>query len=255
MDRGESIMPVKNRERLAKELFGVSLDTLERMPERTLRFLRAVGTNLAIFHALVHRGYSPLIHAQAWNLLQSTGAIDVSGEPTGDYDPKVAGAVAEADQMDDIWIRVIRVSWKHDYPDQLDFVLQGIEPAEGMGAVLNMAQMTGRLSAMETSPERTGTRDQDTKALSLLAERGIGPSERAAAAALIETAMSTPQGVPRSPEELAAADEAYVRALGELRKWYELWSEMARIEVTRRDRLIQLGLAHRKTGGDDEEPI
>ena len=86
------------------------------------------------------------------------------------------------------------------------------------------------------------------------AERGIGPSDRTSAAALVDQAMSTPSGSPRSQEELATADEAYVRALVELRDWYELWSEMARIEIARRDRLIQLGLAHRRYGAGDEEP-
>ena len=39
----------------------------------------------------------------------------------------------------------------------------------------------------------------------------------------------------------------YLKALGALRVWYVDWSEMARSVVKRREYLIQLGLAKRKS--------
>ena len=44
-----------------------------------------------------------------------------------------------------------------------------------------------------------------------------------------------------------------MRSLGALWIWYQEWSEIARVEVKRRDRLIQLGLAQRKAPGKGEE--
>jgi hypothetical protein len=38
-----------------------------------------------------------------------------------------------------------------------------------------------------------------------------------------------------------------------LRAWYEEWSEIARVAVTRRDQLIRLGLASRKLRQEDDE--
>lgn len=247
-------MAVKDRERLAKELFSVSLDTLESMPGRALGFLRAAGTNLAIFSQLQTRGYSKLIHRDGWRLLQAASNVGVVADDTPDIAPEVADAIAKLDDLDDEWYQIITASLKYEYPDQLAIVIGDKKPARGAGAVLNMSSFSQGLNVLESSPERAATREADAKALELIAPRGIGAKERAAVAALLEKAMSTPEAKPRSPEEIAAADEAYVRALGALRQWYDVWSTIARVAVRRRDRLIQLGLAHRKSPAEPEEP-
>jgi hypothetical protein len=62
------------------------------------------------------------------------------------------------------------------------------------------------------------------------------------------------------PEQSVAAekddDEVYEQALLGLRNWYTEWAELARLVVKRRDHLIGLGLAERRspgaTGTDDE---
>ena len=77
--------------------------------------------------------------------------------------------------------------------------------------------------------------------------RGITAKERARLADLVQTAQSTTEI--EAPDEAgeAAREEAYVKALGALRVWYVDWSDMARSVIKRRDYLIRLGLAKRKS--------
>jgi hypothetical protein len=65
---------------------------------------------------------------------------------------------------------------------------------------------------------------------------------------LVSTAKAgTPSGL--SAEQIAAEDAAFEAALVELRAWYDEWSEIARLIIKRRDLLIRLGLAERRSPG------
>ena len=77
--------------------------------------------------------------------------------------------------------------------------------------------------------------------------RGVDEEERKRLHALIKKAESTPVVVPVDDTAKAAADKKHLGALIALRVWYEEWSEMARAAVKRRDHLILLGLAKRKS--------
>jgi hypothetical protein len=73
---------------------------------------------------------------------------------------------------------------------------------------------------------------------------------------LITTAKSAPDSAPETPQLAPNAAER-LEALKDLRAWYDDWSEVAHAVVKRRDQLIRLGLAQRKTkkknksGGDE----
>jgi hypothetical protein len=245
-------MPLQERQQLALKLYNVTLETLETIPSRALDFLRGTGRNLAVFASLQRRGYDKIIHQQGWDFLQATGrtALVSTGK---EMDPKVAAAVAQADAMDGDLIKVVTAAWKVRFPEQLKFVLGQMKASTGMEAVLNCRTIVLGLQAMEDGAERASTRQQDAEALAILAKRGLGPSERKELASIVEIATSTPETRPPTPEQVAAEDEAYVRALGDLWVWYDEWSEIARVEVKRRDRLMLLGLAHRKFSGEDVE--
>jgi len=49
-------------------------------------------------------------------------------------------------------------------------------------------------------------------------------------------------------------NEALEEHVAALRAWYEEWSEIARATVTRRDYLIRLGLAKRKSNNEQPAP-
>jgi len=247
-------MVIVNRERLVKELFGVTLRTLESVPVRALTFLRAVGLNRVIYATLARQGYDPVIHLEAWEDLKNTGNIAITAV-VGELDPEVSAAVVKVDEMDGDIIRVITASLKHQHPEQLAYILRGSKPATGMEATWNCAQIVEGCKGLENDPNRESKREEDHKVLEILKKRGFGPKEREELSELVKIATSTPKTKPPTAEQEAKEDETYVRTLGKLWRWYDEWSEIARVAIKRRDHLIQLGLAKRKSvrGTEDRE--
>ncbi|MCU0693081.1 MAG: hypothetical protein MUF54_16935, partial [Polyangiaceae bacterium] len=134
-------------------------------------------------------------------------------------------------------------------------LLDGITPSTGMGAVLNVALFLRRADELEKGQNRKATRKKDQEAMKLLAVRGITQQLRKHLAAQVKIATSAKPVEEIDEAALKGADESYVKALAALRTWYEEWSRIARVVVKRRDYLMLLGLAHRKSrSGAREEP-
>lgn len=122
----------------------------------------------------------------------------------------------------------------------------GLSASKGPLAVLGISTFLDRLDALEKAPEREATRAADHAALATLERRGIDPEERARLRGLVERAQRMTSLPPEDPEE-GAEDRNVERRLRQLRVWFEEWSSIARAVVDRRDDLIRLGLARRRT--------
>ncbi len=216
-----------------------SRQTLEETPARTLAFLRGVGTSATIRAILGQRGYSPEEHAQGWNLLHKVAGY---GDAKTTLDSETAQqAIVTIDAWDEPTFRIARAALERLYPEQAVFVFTNLEPATGPAAVLTVRMFLERLSALENSPERVATRNEDLAALEMLAKRGITKEERQRMQGLLDVA----QGL-GSVVESDAPSEARLADLMALRAWYDDWTETAKTVITRRDQLIRLGLAKRK---------
>jgi len=250
-------MSLEQREELAKTIYGMSLRTLEQVPQKVFTFIQAAGTNLTIRAALQRRGYTPQVHQQGWTLLHTAGNVSPQGEITA-IDSEVANAVAELDAMDRDMIELIDATLSRRFPDQAKVLIDGLVPATGMRAVYNIDHIVRGAKALRSAPDRKATRKQDKAALDLLAERGLTTAEFDRLAQLVAVATSAPEVEPLDPGEGKAADERYVRARGDLWVWYNEWSRIAKTVLKRRDYLMQLGLAHRSSpahdDGDEETP-
>lgn len=238
-------MSRERRAVLAKQLYGVSLEVLEDTPERALRLVRGIGTNKTIRAIMQSRGMTEPVFAQFWELIQVTAGKKPAGR-VGERDDRIAHAIEVLDQRDAEILELIRLTCERRWPDIAEFLLQGLKPATDMEAVLNIRTILLRLDALKNSPEREATRKQDHEALALLAKRGLSDQVQAGLRELLEIAVSSPETQPMNPEAEAAADEAYVRALGEVKIWFDEWAGIAKLVVKRRDHLISLGLARRK---------
>ena len=92
-------------------------------------------------------------------------------------------------------------------------------------------------------------------AVALLATRGITSSERDRLRRLLQVAQDGTQvTLPTAKEQAEVASQAEARSQGlcDLRAFYDEWSEVARLTLTRRDYLIRLGLAQRKSSRKPE---
>jgi len=224
----------------------VTRETLEDTPVRVLPFLRAVGTSLPIRSILRGCGFTAVEQKLGWTLLHAvSGFTEEAAAET--VDVRVRDAINTLDAWDEDGFRIVRAALTRLHPAQTSFVLAGIGPSVGAGAVVGVKALLERFDALEKGPERKATRKEDQAALATLATRGINEKERARLADLVQTAQSATEVEATDTEGKAAREEAYLKALTALRVWYVDWSEMARSVIKRRDYLIRLGLAKRKS--------
>ena len=224
----------------------VSRETLEDTPVRVLPFLRAVGTCVPIRGILRACGFTVAEQKLGWTLLHAVSGF--TDEPAAEtVDVRVRDAINTLDAWDEDGFRIVRATLTRLHPEQKTFVLANLGPSVGVGAVVGVKTLLNRLDALDKSPERKATRKEDHAALATLAERGITAKERARLSELVKIAQSTTEIEAPDAEGKAAREEAYVKALGALRVWYIDWSAMARSVIKRRDYLIRLGLAKRKS--------
>ena len=226
----------------------VTRETLENTVPRAVIFQRGVARNALIRARLGRRGYTQVIHDQGLELVRRVCAYETPA--AADEDAEVRGALAQLNQADEDFITVVEATLRHHHPTVAERVLGGIESSRDEGeAHAMMSVLLGRLEALGTSSQQ-----EDRSALALLNTR-IEPAERARLAALVKTASRLqPSGQP-DEAALLAAEEAYFTNLRKLRAWYEEWSSIARATIKRRDQLIRLGLAHRRSRSGIESAI
>jgi hypothetical protein len=158
-------------------------------------------------------------------------------------DPLVRDAIAELDASDEDVFRRVRACLGRLHPEQAKVVLDGIAPTDGPGAVMGMLTLLDRIDGLAKSKNKA-----DHAAVATLAKRGLDERERTRFRDLVRVAMkgtSEPEQTIDPEAEQRAQNRQ--RALVQLRAWYEDWSEMARSVIKRKDRLIRLGLARRKS--------
>lgn len=225
-------------------LGGVSFETLELTPARMLTFLVGIGMLPTVRALLNDRGYDAVEHRRGWTLLERAANRPFDDSVT---DETISSAIVELDTWDEPGFRLVRAGLTR-HPAQRAFVLDGIGPTTGSAVVINISKLLDRLTALEDTPEGRA-------ALDTLAKRGVDAAERKRLAALVKTAKTGSTSVPTA-DELAGDDAAYEQTLLEGREWFDEWSEIARLCVKRRDHLIRLGLAERRTNTtpDEAEP-
>lgn len=221
-----------------------SRQVLEGVSERAFKFFMAIARSNVIRAVLAEHGYSKAEHEKGKALLSEVAGFDAP-DPSG-KDAAVVGAVAELDGCDEKYFRLVHAAVDRNFPEQGAFLFSGgLAATTGAAAVLGWNTMLDRLDALESGKDRKETHKADLAALAAIAKRGLDKKERARLRELVETAT-----VPDSFEAEApagGAENGVQSAEVRLYDWYYEWSETARAVIKRRDHLISLGLAKRKS--------
>ena len=220
------------------EQAGPSRQTLEEVPGRAFIFVIAVAETPAISAALTTKGYSEQEHQYAWARLTRLAVVTPTPSTTT-LDRPVRDAVVELDNWDEPNFACIKATLTRLHPEQAKFVFNDLEPKQGREAVLSVSTLLDRLDALESSPDRQGTRAADLAALETLATRGYTKAERDRLRALVNLAQRVVLTPPPSTDERE-------QILRDLHAWLTDWATAARTVITRRDYLIRLGLAKRR---------
>ncbi|HEX2569434.1 MAG TPA: hypothetical protein VH877_07725 [Polyangia bacterium] len=227
---------------------------LAETPARVLKFLGAVSKSPSIYKALVGHGYTRNDHQEGWQLLlRAAGYYRLPPLLPDDAGPGVA-ALAQLDDWAGTRIRLLRVALGRRSPEQAAALFAGpldtnlVRPGSG-GSVLAVQALLDRVDDLEKGAQRKDAPEADRAALALLAQRGLTQEERRRLRGLIEVVktggatLTGPVGAAEGTEEEGGEEQD----LRKLRAWYEEWAATARVGIRRRDHLIQLGLAHRKS--------
>lgn len=225
---------------MSDPLDDVTAETLAKTPKRALAFLSGVSRNPEARRALAAYGYTDAVHQEGWELLGATGGgrpIPVAGAPSP---ANVAEAITELGGWAVRMFKVTEASLRHAHTAQHAYVFSGgLKAQQGSGAVVAVGTFLLRLDGLERDPERAETRDDDRAALERLGARGLTEEERARVQRLVDTVQQGTTLPAEAPKAAVAADTA--RAT--LYRWFDEWSEIAHVAITRRDLLIRLGLA------------
>ncbi|MBL8678791.1 MAG: hypothetical protein JNK05_06480 [Myxococcales bacterium] len=253
------------------ETVTVTREVLEETPARTLQLILAVNRSKPIRAAAERVGFSKAVRVEGWRKLNAVTGMDLSlddeDEPAIDVD--VATAITTLDATDEKLLAKIRATLQHTFPAEAKAVLKDLSAERGAASVLVVSTVLDRLDKLEST-------ERGKAAIARLAERGLDVEARKRLLGLVRTASGDtgsdgakgakaaskkpePEKASKKSEKSPAADDAeYLRKLRVLRAWFEEWSELLRTEISRRDYLIQLGLAERKStkgkGGGAEEP-
>lgn len=232
-----------------------SRQTLEATPLRALPFLSALSRNPMIFNLLKPRGYTLDEHNAGWALfLKAAGYKVTATADTVSFQSEARQAQLELDQWDEPNFRVAQGALRRKHPAQHDFVFEGgLEAAAGAASIVSVSIFLDRLDALEASPERESTRADDLATLETLAQRGIDATERQRLRALLAHAQSLPSLAGLDPEQAAAQQAQREEDLFALYLWHKDWSGTAATVIKRRDYLVHLGLATRRSPQADEE--
>lgn len=223
---------------------GVTRKTLEKTPGRILKLLRGF-TAPAVERALAPLGFGQATVDEGWELLRAASGYSRSKEAS--TSPEVEAAVRQLDAMDEKVFRQLRGSLRAQHGAILAKITEGIAPAEGFEAVLNMKVISERLDDLE----KAASKDKAAKAaLAQLAENGIDAATRGQWKELLKAAGTITGNV---SNESDARELARVKALIAARDYWLRWADFAASVVTRKDLLIRLGLATRKSPEEQEK--
>lgn len=220
---------------------------LESTPQKAAQLLHAITMSFTIRTLLARHGYGPEDHREGLELLRECVGPDDLEWPEK-FELEVQDAVVELDAWDEKGFRIVEASLRHRFPDQARFVLAGLGPTDGPGAVQGVGHLLDRLDLLESSDDRRGSRREDRAALDALAKRGITKEERERLRALVRAAAPASDSV--TPRTGPHPTDHETRLLA-LRAWYEEWASITRAAVTREDHLARMGLASFQQRGED----
>ncbi len=244
-----------------------SQDTLDRTPARALTFLLAVGRTPAIWGALQTRGYGDAEHGSGWQKLLAVDPSRAKSSPVGgSADPAVREAFAKVDKWDNETLPIVDVALANRVPEaHAFFFADGLAPADGAESVRVVTTFLDRADALEAhaaekpgAGSKKGAKAADTPApppltsaqakaaIELLEARGVTAEARKTARGWLTTLKKGPEVRPAEASATGSTEARRAASLA-LYNWLNEWTTIARKVITRRDHLLALKLAARKS--------
>jgi hypothetical protein len=219
----------------------VTDETLKLGPPRLLTFLQGVS-DPAIRAQFAPLGWSDERLDEAWSLLTELKAANkIPATPVPD---PVTEAIASCEAWQATGLIRARAMLQLTFPEQASFMFHDFVAGSGTAAVLNVATFLDRLQVLENGADRKGSRKADHEALAVIDDTGATKEVLKQLRGLVEAVQTV---APTQPQHLVDADAKRTEVLRKIHAWITAWSEMARTVITRRDQMIKLGIAKRRS--------
>jgi hypothetical protein len=220
----------------------VTDETLKLGPPRLLTFLQGVS-DPAIRALFAPLGWSDQRLDEAWSLLNELKAANkIPSTPVPD---PVTEGIASCEAWQATGLIRARAMMQLAFPEQAAFMFHDFVAGTGTEAVLNVATFLQRRQELDNGVERKGTRKADHDALQIIEETGVTKEMLKKLQGFVDNVQTV--AAPIHPQHLADADAKRTEVLRKIHAWITAWSEMARTVITRRDQMIKLGIAKRRS--------
>ncbi|WP_169927600.1 hypothetical protein [Labilithrix luteola] len=209
-----------------------------------------------IASAMAAYGFKDSDLQEGWALLHAVGRVklDANGTPATD-----TSTLTELDAWENRWFPIASATLERRFPAVHAQIFKNLSQTEGPAVAVSVRTFLERFDQMAQGIGSYGAEGKQAK--DVLVSRGLTDTILNDARALLENvgkiAVSKEPAAPQDPKAIEKAEN-------ELWAWYLEWSQIARIAVTQRALLKQLGFvsnrakSHAVDDGeetDDEVPV
>ena len=183
---------------------------------------------------------------KGWNLLLKIAGGKLDEQSFTDY--TVTQALKDLDQWENKWFPVTHAALRNNYPEAGEMVFLNLTQQSGREVIISTSTFLERITRLTTDKSIPMAKE----AAALLERRGLTPDERQKAYDLLSTIkeLEIPADSGKTTTDDEDVSEEDVTALI---RWYDEWSDIARIAIPRKDLRIRLGISARSAGGKNEE--
>ena len=213
---------------------------------RVMKFMMAVR-NPRIASAMAAYGFTDAELQEGWSLMNLVGRVKLDAHtPATD-----TSTLEQLDQWENQWFPIAAATLQRRFPAVHAQVFKNLSQTEGPAVAVSVRTFLERFDQMAAGAGAYGAEGAQAKAV--LEARGLTPAVLNRARALLENVgkIATVDAV------MAAQDpKALEKAENDLWAWYLEWSQVARIAVTQRVLLKQMGfLPTRRSRATEEDDV
>jgi hypothetical protein len=224
--------------------------TLGDKASRVLKMLIGMRTP-RVAAAMVAYGFSDAELQEGWQLLQDVSRVKLDATKTGTMSMTT---LAELDGWENRWFPVASATLERRFPAVHAQVFKNLSQQTGAAVAVSVRSFVERYDAMAAGQGTYGA--EGTQAKAVLDARGLTAAVVNEARALLETV-----GKVETLQTASAEDDKkkFDKAEADLWAWYLEWSQIARVAISQRALLKQMGLLNPRAAKasaaaeDDEE--
>jgi hypothetical protein len=215
---------------------------------RVLKLLLGLR-NPRVASALAVYGFTEQDMQEGWTLLQALGASRLGVLPIQARDGRT---VQQLDEWENQWFPIISATLARRYPKVHERLFLNLSQTEGPEVTVGVRTLLDRIQKLSEGAPEYGPDAQAAR--QLLETRGVTAVVIGQAEALLQSLARVAE--PAEPISVEEQQAQLVKAEDALWAWYLEWSQVARVAITNRGLLRQLGFLANKpngAGGEDDD--